>query len=96
MEHHADRVVAIRTGVRQHVDAQRGEPAAVVGPEIHRHPHRVAIGRSRHLVGACHLVDAGTPGAQCGDGGEILGEHLLFAAESAAHAAAEHADLLGW
>ena len=94
MEHHADRVVAVCAGVRENVDPEGGEQTVVVGAEIHGHPHRVAVGCPGHLVGAGHLVDAGATGTQGGDGGEILGQHLLFAAETAADAAAEHPDLL--
>ncbi|MGY4503057.1 hypothetical protein ACVWYH_007014 [Bradyrhizobium sp. GM24.11] len=94
VEHHGGAVIAIGAGVGKHVELQRGEPAVSVGAGLDVDPHRMPRrGRGELLLAGELELDRPT-GLQRGQRQNVLNEHLLLPAKTAADALAEHADLV--
>ena len=91
VEHDAWRVISVGAAVAQHGQLHRGQCAVGAGAERDVDAHGMAMGGRGELVGPRHLVRDRPPGAQHGDRDEVLGEHLLLAAETAPDARGVHA-----
>ena len=87
-------VVAVGAGVRDDAELDAGQRAVLLRPELHRRPHRVTIGAGDELLFARELPLHRPAGLHGGQRGQVLGEHLLLAAETAPDALAEDADVL--
>ena len=65
---------------------------SLVGADLDGDRHRVPGGRRGELLLAGELQLDRAPGAQHGEGDDVLGEHLLLAAEAAADPLGDHPD----
>ncbi|SIK17815.1 Uncharacterised protein [Mycobacteroides abscessus subsp. abscessus] len=93
MEHDTHAVIPVGPGIGEHVDGQRGEYPVAVGGGSDIHPHRVAARRNGELVAASELVDHRRTRHAYRQQHQVLGEHLLFSTETAAHPWSEYPDL---
>src|SRR6202000_1836835 len=59
VEKHAAAVVAIGSGIREHVHGDRGDTAVLPRPDLNPDPHRVTAGRTLELLTAGIFVVAG-------------------------------------
>ena len=92
MGQHGLRMVAVGARIGQHIDLQRRELAVPRGAHADRDAHRVARGGGGELLGAREFQHDGTAEAQGGQAHDVLDQHLLLAAEPAAHPGAQHPD----
>ena len=86
-------MAAIGAGVGHDADLERGQRPILLGAELHMRGHRVARGGADELLLARELPHHRAADLQRGERAEILGDHLLLAAEAAADALGEHMDL---
>ena len=82
-------MAAVGAGVGDDVDLDRGQRAVALGAELHPRRHLVARGGADELLLAGELPLHRPAGLERGEHAEILGEHLLLAAEAAADALGE-------
>lgn len=94
VEHDAGAVVPVRAGVGDHPHLDRGERAVGAGAELDPDGERVAGGGAVELLGAGVFELDRAAQLECGQDGDVLGQHLLLAAEAAAHPAGDDADLV--
>ena len=91
---HAAAMIAVGAGVGQHVDRQSLKHAACVAAGAHARAHGMTMRRGRDRLRARELECAGASGAQRRQHHDILDQHLLLGAETAADPAGNHADAL--
>ncbi|MDI2023690.1 hypothetical protein PJL18_04238 [Paenarthrobacter nicotinovorans] len=92
VEHHAGSVVSIGAGVREDVQLQRGEVSVPVGAGLQVNREGVARSGCGELFGPRELQLDGPLQREGCKGNEVLGEHLLLAAEPATNTTGHHAD----
>src|ERR1700730_12154884 len=92
VKEHPRAVIAVGTRVRKYVHREGRQPAVHPGAEFHGDPHRMAAGGRRKLFLAREFELHRTARLQHCERDDVLGEHLLLAAECAAHPSTEHAD----
>jgi hypothetical protein len=83
VEQHARPVVAVCAGVGRDIQRQPGQRPVAGCAERHRDRHRVPGGRRRELLLAGQLELDRPSGAQHCQRDDVLGQHLLLAAEAA-------------
>ncbi len=94
VEHHRRAVVAVRAGVGDHPQLERRQRAVRLRPHLDADPERVPGGGAVELLGAGELQLHRALQAHRGEHHDVLGEHLLLAAEAAADPARDHPDVL--
>ena len=77
-------MAAIGAGIGDHAHLERGQRSVLLGAELDARRHRVARRRADELLVARELPHHRPSGPERGEHAQILGEHLLLAAESAA------------
>ena len=95
MKQHRRGMIAIGAGVGEHVELQRGEFSVLVGAGLDRDAHRMPRRGGDELFLAGELEFDRAPGLERGQRQDVLDEHFLLAAKTAADTLAEHPDLLG-
>ncbi|MGY4357638.1 hypothetical protein ACVW0J_004131 [Bradyrhizobium sp. i1.7.7] len=93
-EHHGAGMIAVGTGVGEHLELERGEPAVGIGAGLDVDPHRMPRRGRDELLLAGQLQLDRSSGLERRERQNVLDEHLLLAAKAAADAFAEHADLV--
>ena len=87
-------MIAVCACVGEQVELERGELAVGIGAGLDVDPHRMPCrGRDKLLLAGELELDRAS-GLQRGQRQNVLDEHLLLAAKTAADALAEHADLV--
>ena len=82
-------MAAIGAGVGDDVNLDRGQRSVALGAELHPRGHLMARRRADELLLAGELPFHRAAGLERGEHAEILGDHLLLAAEAAADALGE-------
>lgn len=93
VEHHAGAVVAVRPRIHHDVDGQCGQHAIGPGGDGGIDARGVAAWGADELIGAAVLVAHRLAQSQDRQRDEVLGQHLLLAAEATADPAREHVDV---
>jgi len=86
-------MAAIGAGVRDDTHCDRGKRAVAARAKLYPCGHLVPGRRTDELLFARELPLHRTPGLQGGEDAEILGKHLLLAAEPAAHPLRKHVNI---
>ena len=87
-------VIAVGPGVRDGVDLHRRERAVLLRPQLDRDLHRMAGDRRGELLGAGEFPLHRASGLERRQDAQVLGEHLLLAAEPAPDEFGEDVDLV--
>src|SRR3989442_4635172 len=94
MKQHRSGMIAIGAGVREYVELQRRQFSVLVGARLHGDAHRMPRRGRDELFFAGEFKFYGASGLECRKRQNILDEHLLLAATTAADTLAKYPHLV--